>query len=117
MLLTAKAAARRALDVTKLEQPDEDSISPWQVSSVRWRPILPVLPSPFLPEDSYLNVGGHLRELRGLMPPAWQVELHSTNLREANYSSDHTYHLLLAMLDGRVLARLTGIAQGFIAAP
>jgi hypothetical protein len=98
MLLTKTAAARRALEVVMIDRPDEGR---WEVTSIRWRPILPVVPSPFNPEDSYLNVGGYVRELRGLMPPAWQVQMQSTN--------DHTYDVLLAMRDGRMLASVSGV--------
>ena len=101
-LLTPDAARRRALQVTEDRRPEE---GPWRVVSVRFRPVMFEVPAPFNPEDTYLNVNGIVRDLRGPMPPAWYVELNGPAQRSRN-----EYYVLLGIFDGRVLASVPGLS-------
>lgn len=108
-ILTRAAASRRALEIAAKER-SEETRGPWKVTAVHLRPLLLTVPQPFNPEDTTgpQSMYGAYRWERwprlGPLPPAWLVELEVMEERSAR-----TFEVLLAMHDGRVLARGTSV--------
>ena len=107
MILSREAAEHRAMELTGERRP-EHAHGPWRWRpvSIRCYPLLLSVPQPFNPEDTYLNVGGVVRQKRGPLPPAWYVEL------RAGKCGQWSYEVLIAIANGRLLASLPGAYYG-----